>query len=282
MKKVNRILMAVIAILLSLVLISTSVVSGIFAKYVIKKSVEAPIIFRKFGVSLKMEVDSDLVSKITTQKQLGDSIMVEIENLVLSPGDDFSDALKFTISGTPNVNVKLKIIVGLAIDSHDHWQIPEGQKFKSITTGSKYFLPVGFTIAADPTTANDKYALKPWYNSSVEADFGQDSTLKNEIAAGIGKKISGSTVNGDTVSVNFPVESTKSTPMLTIGNTTTSEFYLGFEWPMDYTVVDDAQNTVYSSELLDAISVAISKDAQNGGDLHPYINLTYRVLLEQY
>ena len=281
MKKVNRILMAVIAILLSLVLISTSVVSGIFAKYVIKKSVEAPIIFRKFGVSLKMEVDSDLVSKIKTQKQLGDSIMVEIENLVLSPGDDFSDALKFTISGTPNVNVKLKIIVGVEIDSHDHWDL-DGKTFKSITTGSKYFLPVGFTIAANPTTANDKYALKPWYNSSVEADFGNDSTLKNKIAAGIGSKITDSTVSGDTVSVDFPVESTKSTPTLTIDNITTSQFYLGFEWPMEYTVVDDAKNTVYSSELLDAISVAISKDAQNGSNLNPYINLTYRVLLEQY
>ena len=281
MKKVNRILMATVAILLSLVLISTSVVSGIFAKYVIKKSVEAPIIFRKFGVSLKMEVDSDLLSKTTPEwKQLGDSIMVTLDDLALSPGDDFSDALKFTISGTPNVNVKLKIIVGVEIDSHDHWDF-DGKTFKSITTGSKYFLPVGFTIAANPATATDKYALKPWYNSSEETDFGDNSTLKNKIAEGIGKKISGSTVSGDTVSVNFPKDTTTSTPTLTIGNTTTSQFYLGFEWPMDYTVFDDEKNTVYSSELLDAISVAISKDAQNGGS-HPYINLTYRVLLEQY
>ena len=281
MSKVNKILMATVAILLTLVLISTSVVSSVFARFTIKKSAETTVTLEKFGVSLKMEVDSDLQSKSAPEwKQLGDSMMVEIKNLVLSPGDDFSDALKFTISGTPNVNVKLKIIVGVEIDSHDHWDL-DGKTFESITTGSKYFLPVGFTIAANPATADDKYALKPWYNSSETTDFGNDSTLKNKIAAGIGSKITDSTVSGDTVSVNFPKDTTTSTPTLNIDNTTTSQFYLGFEWPMDYTVVDDAGKTVYSSELLDAISVAISKDAQNGGS-HPYINLTYRVLLEQY
>jgi hypothetical protein len=278
MKKVNKILMAVIAILLSLVLISTSVVSGIFARFVIQKSVEAPIIFRKFGVSLKMEVDSDLQSKSTpTWKQLGDSIMVTLDKLTLSPGDDFSDALKFTISGTPNVNVKLKIIVGVEVPSYDHWQIPEGQTFESFTIDSKYFLPVGFTIAANPTTANDKYALKPWYNSNVNTDFGTTSTLKNKIAAGIGDKISGSTVSGNTVSIDFPKATTTSTPTLTIDNTATSQFYLGFEWPMDYTVFDNDGNTLYSSELLDVISVALSKSKYD-----QTINLTYRVLLEQY
>ena len=54
MKKSNKILMATVAILLSLVLISTSIVSGIFARFVIEKSGSTAIKFNKFGVDLEL------------------------------------------------------------------------------------------------------------------------------------------------------------------------------------------------------------------------------------
>mgnify|MGYP007037148426 CR=1 FL=1 len=62
MKKVNKILMATVAILLSLVLISTSVVSGIFAKFVIQKDAVVSVKFKNFGVKLSVGREAQVIS----------------------------------------------------------------------------------------------------------------------------------------------------------------------------------------------------------------------------
>ena len=61
MKKANRILMATVAVLLSLVLITTSVVSGIFARFTVLQEAKTQMTLNKFGVSLGLTLSDEFV-----------------------------------------------------------------------------------------------------------------------------------------------------------------------------------------------------------------------------
>ena len=121
MKKVNKIMMATVAILLSLVLISTSLVSGIFAKFVIKKEVGVPIKFKNFGVTMqvkhngvKIEESANTVSitydNLTAMNlypgmaEKGDAIVVAFTTA--SGGLSFATDLKIRI----DVDFRLRIV----------------------------------------------------------------------------------------------------------------------------------------------------------------------------
>ena len=52
MRKTNRIMMGTVSILLCLVLVTTSVLSGIFAKYVTNQKAEANVAFKKWGITV--------------------------------------------------------------------------------------------------------------------------------------------------------------------------------------------------------------------------------------
>ncbi len=128
MRKINKIMMATVSILLTLVLISSCVLSGIFAKYVTSKTASSQMQFEKFGVTVNMVVDeaklervlgadevvtsAELVElkKVHTTKEALDAALegkvwvevstpdqikagintVTIHNLALKPGDDFT------------------------------------------------------------------------------------------------------------------------------------------------------------------------------------------------
>ena len=102
-KNFSKTIMVILAVLLTLVLISTSTVSGIFAKYVIEKDATTIVSLKKFGVKL------DLVqgANYTTEGAVmgvhpsfdGDDINVEVTvNMV--PGDDYKEIFKDELFGT--------------------------------------------------------------------------------------------------------------------------------------------------------------------------------------
>lgn len=122
MKKVNKALMATVAILLSLVLITTSVVSGIFAKFVDTKSAGATISFKKWGVTVTLtpnETQLDTVNGnhgnqstfTATLDSTGTNASYEIKNLKLAPGDTLSKLAHFTVSGNAEVPLRVNIII---------------------------------------------------------------------------------------------------------------------------------------------------------------------------
>jgi hypothetical protein len=114
MRKVNKILMATVSILLCLVLISTSVLSGIFAKYVITKKGSASATFKAFGVTLDMTVDETKLKKagatvVTAEDKHKVTKSVTISGLKMAPGESIMDAVKINISGTAGVRLKVVI-----------------------------------------------------------------------------------------------------------------------------------------------------------------------------
>ena len=112
-KRFNKILMMTVAILLCLVLISTSVVSGIFAKYVITKSAGATVSLKAFGITLSVDGmatnNSTGITKTVVSKDTNNNALeISVTGISLAAGESIDDVVKFTIDGTPNVDsVKL-------------------------------------------------------------------------------------------------------------------------------------------------------------------------------
>ena len=114
-RKANRILMAIVLILLCLVLMTTSIVSGIFAKYTISKQVLMMFSFESFGVTIKI-IPSEWLKKAVAADDIhfDESGNLTVSNLLMHPGDNFKDALKFQIGGKPTADAELKVEVTVA------------------------------------------------------------------------------------------------------------------------------------------------------------------------
>jgi hypothetical protein len=174
MRKVNKILMATISILLCLVLISTSVVSGIFAKYVVTKKGESIVSLEAFGVTLSVSEGEDLPQgvKITpTLNYANNTVAVEVSNLRLAPGDFIDDVIIFQVDGSPNVPIvdfKLKV----DIKNDDSYYLGNATLLPGITGigNAQYYSPIGFT-AKTATNSARVVVLRPWEVVGTYADY---------------------------------------------------------------------------------------------------------------
>ncbi len=254
MRKANKILMATVAISLCLVLITTSVASGIFAKFVVTKSGEATITFEKFGVTVTMSASglNKLGATVYAETFKSTGGVITISGLTLAPGDYYGKAVKFSFSDS-KPSVSLKVIITPTITFYDAngnvvtnaiYKIPantiKGTDGEFLSARS--YMPIGFTFHYDSSTTVDaNYACLPWSTYATSTD------LQNAIAEGIKGKIapgSAATTDGATVSRNNNA--------VTIGNYGTSRrvyfqitdasnstsnrtsFHLGFAYPLEH------------------------------------------------
>ena len=122
MKKANKILMASVAILLSLVLITTSVVSGVFAKFAIKKTTAVGMTLEKLGVTVTMTPNSNLGhTKITN----GDSISIALNDISLLPGE-MQEVVSISMSGTAKTRLKIILDVDFVLENPNDFIVPAG------------------------------------------------------------------------------------------------------------------------------------------------------------
>lgn len=205
-RKANRILMAIVLILLCLVLMTTSVVSGIFAKYTISKQVLMMFSFESFGVTIDIIPSEGLIDAVGGNDiQFDGSGNLTVSNLLMHPGDDFADALKFQIKGRPTADAELKVEVTVANEGNafDSAFKINKQAFPSLFTGTwankteMPYVPMGFYVG-------DDYAVQPY--SQVNAQ---------EIGAAISAKVG-------------TKQFTKGVP---IGD---ENILFGFDWQKDY------------------------------------------------
>ena len=142
MRKVNKMLMATVSILLCLVLISTSVVSGIYAKFVITKSGDATVSLKAFGVRLDMSIDEDALeyAGATIAKTEGDNNLVSatITGLKMAPGVELDKIINIELTGTPTVNCRFKLDIDFDFDT-EKFIIPYGEYGVSGSNGQLYF-----------------------------------------------------------------------------------------------------------------------------------------------
>lgn len=284
MKKANRIMMATVSMLLCLVLITTSVVSGVFARFVIKNTATSPVTFKKFNVVVTMTPNAKLTTAgaTVTTRTNGKSAKVTISGLKLAPGDDWFNAVNFAFTNKTAFKTYVKIYVDLeytnihsVIDpeteevSDSSFVVPADTDLPGITSKT-YFMPIGFTFSSGATSAAGHYVVEPWLESDSADDTVSASAIKTDILNGINSKITDPTTNkvvqdgyaqtyfGSGATVQWTID----------GTTARKDFDLGFAWP------DAGSNTAYDYDLL---STYLIDNADEGVSF----SITYTVELSQ-
>ena len=294
MKKANKILMASVAILLSLVLITTSVVSGVFAKFAIRKNTTTTMKLEKFGVTLALNTTTGLEGKIvgesSAQVNDGESVTVTVSNAKIGPGDFYY--ILFDIGGTPTCDTLMKINVDIDYtpahysltreapkESDSAGETEEGETKAPITT---YYMPIGFTFdtkttSNPPTITTATYVSDPWKQSTSINDVSA-TTLENSIATAIKNRVTTPTGDKCTVSNNtVTLELSKGTALrsgnVKFDNANVRYIYMGFAWPFEYGDTDSKKSEY--DELCTDLIKEIKKNNAKG------ISITYTITLEQ-
>lgn len=217
MKKATKRLMMVVAILLCLVLISTSVVSGIFARFIIQKSATTSVGFTNFGMTVDLEVSNKLTVSGTPTKK-GDTVIATYNAINLKPGDDYSDLFKITISGTASVKTDITVDVDIVYPIDEF--LVESDDFTALSSDAKY-VPIGFKVNGAFAKYNS-YETKPYHSYT---DANAEQYVERALAAVTGLKY----------------ESTKLTKTLdptdtdeTNNSIAITSIPIGFIWPKDY------------------------------------------------
>jgi hypothetical protein len=173
MRKVNKMLMATVSILLCLVLISTSVVSGIYAKFVTTKSGNATVSLKAFGVTLRVSPGTNLpAGTVVSPTQIdANTLSVTVTGVRLAPGDFVDDVVIFQVGGAPNVQkVDFKLVVDISNDSS--YYLGNATLLPGITGigNAQYYSPIGFT-AKTATNSARVVVLRPWEVVGTYADY---------------------------------------------------------------------------------------------------------------
>ena len=254
MRRVNKILMATVAILLCLVLISTSVVSGIFAKFIITKTAQTSMVIEKFGMRLIVTPDTTNLENagatvnLTNQNSYKrDVIHVEITNLQMAPGDEFFDALRVQITGTPNVDIKFRMSCHIDYDTTQY-------KYNN-----KSYMPLGFTMRFSET-GNLLDICYPYQENKDNEDI-EEIIVRNMYNKIYNKSLSANDPLFKTDSstdyyyeTTYVTDTTKDNAWSNAPSNL-KDFYLGFDFP------DKGRNGNNKDIDRDAIATALSENA---------------------
>lgn len=177
-------MMRIASFLLVAVLLSTSVISGTFAKYVTSDSVEDSARVAKFGVVVTASgslfdktyfaADTNTPGGDTWDENLdGDpkdltTLTVESTANVVAPGTKNDNGMTIVVTGTPEVDVKVDVVVSNFVDVY-----LKGTNLPDMTTGTA---GDKFDVAAPGGYYPVKYTLKQTKTVNGEA---QESTLVN-------------------------------------------------------------------------------------------------------
>lgn len=256
MQKINKIMMITVAVLLTLVLITSSAVSGTFAKYASTGESSSTARVAKWGITVKMTAnmpdgfEPDLTST-------DNAITFSANTLKMAPGRDYSNVIKLEFSGTAEVRLKVKIMANVVCDDAK-LKVPA-----TIAQKDTYFVPMGTTIKATEESAVT-YLSKPWFERPATSN-NIGSSLENAIASGF-KNVAGFTAVGSSAEKEFAPNDPIN---FTLGTETVDSFYLGFDWPSSYT-----DSTVYDySKLSSYVLGSFPADANVG--------ITYTITVEQ-
>ena len=298
MRKKNKILMMVISSLLCLTLISSCLVSGVFAKYVTKDTGTVSTVFKKWGVTVTADVRDDLQKYITSQSG---AATVTIAGLNIKPGDDYSDALRFTITGTPEVKCRVKLTVQFFYGNSEEYDY---DRIKVVgvdgveASTDKYCMPVGFTFGAPKNRTSKEYIISnayvvdPWREYTGKSPSSNDTTKPSSfsnvgmnsteklLVNGIRDKLDGVTSTMTTNSYiykDFDPSSTNSKINKVAfyaknGDVPINTLELGFAWPYENGTDEDTIAMYDNYSNIIAQKVAAKSE---------FITITYTISVEQ-
>ena len=245
MRKRNKLLMIIVSLLLCLTLISSSLVSSVFAKYVTTDTANVTTVFKKFGITVEAEVASEL-EQYKTVKSGG---TIELTNMSFAPGDSYPNAIRLKFSGDAEVPVKVTLTVNVAYNtgsSNSNRFIVPANTGGNNTGSTTPVMPLGFTFGAfefNPQNPNQAYqyhyanqtVVEPWQVTTTYADATDiDYAIADHILANVNFGDKTTTSSSASLIKTFAADDpvifhTKS------GNTSANinGFEFGFYWPLD-------------------------------------------------
>lgn len=158
MKK--NVMMRMACFLLVAVLISTSAISGTYAKYVTSDTGHDEARVAKFGVEVLIDADSNFSNEYKTHTSVnGDATALSVKSSddakVVAPGTSSADVANggftFTITGTPEVATRIDIEMTVNHDIYlgaNTYEDPTTAKTDSFLLADTYY-PVVFTLTSD-------------------------------------------------------------------------------------------------------------------------------------
>ena len=273
MKKFNKFLLRILAVLLCLILISTCIVSSTMAKFVVIKQADATVSLQKFGTTITVSTPHSGISETVATKK-GNSLTYTITDVEMNQGSSYKDLVRFTFNTTaPNVPVYVIIEVDIDYNPED-FKIPANTILK--TDGETYMpeayiMPLQFTFGYQDAQKN---VTTPYFVSTKTTDSEIISEVENQIATGMKTIItspssSSVSVVDNTLKAKFGGTS-KITFKFSGSSTARSNFDLGFVWPESHT--DTTTGYDY-----DTIATYLANHAPDDAT----IDITYTVSIEQ-
>jgi hypothetical protein len=241
MKKFTKRLTMIVAILLSLVLLTSSIVSTTLAKYVVTKSAEVQAKLDKFGVTVNFNSDAlKNGTKDPTIDQKGDSISYIYDEILLHPGDA-ARTVTAEVYGKPTVDAK--IFVDVSVVLLGNFSIGSGN-FTNLPANETYFpieFKVGGTTCSEAYTTDDAAAISSKIKSAIVNALVEKDKIVDE---------------GDNLKWTAGKEIDQASP---------KNVSLSFSWPKD---------SGTTGKMHDEIGTFISKN-------QPTFKITYRISVEQ-
>ena len=174
MRKVNKIMMAAVSVLLTLVLITTSILSGVYARFMETDSANINAGFKNSGVTVVVDVDETKMENYGITKSEGSNAALDkkagrytvtLSKINIGPGDDLTDLIKFTITGKANVRLKINIDMDIKY-SASGFTVPAGIGKLPTKTA---FMPMAFTYNTSDS-ADTRFTACPAWTSFDPVD----------------------------------------------------------------------------------------------------------------
>lgn len=169
MKKFTKRLTMIVAVLLSLVLLSSSIVSTTLAKYVITKDATTSVGLEKFGLTVTLN-HANLGKP--TETKTGDSVTYTFSSVSLVPSDT---AKTLTATVTGHTTVKTNVMIDVVIDyDKAKFKVP-ANTFTGVTT-DKYYVPLIFKVGSTNVYTGYQDTADTALEAIVEGKMADQST----------------------------------------------------------------------------------------------------------
>lgn len=237
MPKANKIMMMTVSVLLCLVLLTTSAISGTLAKYTTTAESSASARVAKWGAKIDITLSEDVKGKLESADYSNLSVIQfkQDEALGMGAGKSYPEALKIKFSGTSEVRLKVKLVIGIVynggLEKNDTHYVPMGIKLKGNND--------------DGEKLSNDFVGGPWFSgtSADELVNNAQTAINNGIAGKLDfkpDKDNNSTCVEKIFAPNEPilfnVKDNKT-------NTTVNELVFGLEWPNTH---NDGTNNDYN------------------------------------
>lgn len=239
MKKHNKNLMKVVAVLLSLVLLTSAVVSSTFAKYVVTKDASVEATLTKYNLTVNLAVNGPAQSANPTKK--GDSISYTYNAVKLKPGDNYSNLIEASIKSADNKKAVVQSYITITVDvsniratetnATNPFKVPKANFTTLNITEDKAYLPLKVYVGG--ASVQDAYKSYAYDVATIESE------LEKVIGEGILAKLDGKTglsaQKYERVATASDASKNMAKVTATIGTTEAipelSGLGCGFEWP---------------------------------------------------